>query len=718
MHSNTTDLSRLIHPRSIALVGASDRPNSIGERTLTNLVVHSRIDGDLYLVNPGKTEIMGRRCWPGVASLPDTPDVAVIVVPAAGVLAVLDECACRGVRFAIILSSGFGETGAEGEREQQRMKAIAERSGMRLYGPNCPGLTNVNAQLGMTFSPSFPHDLVKGPIGLATQGGGLGRNVMQAMERGIGIGLWASTGNEVDLQVADFIHYMADAPDIKVIATLLEGIKDGERFAAAVQRAAANGKPVVALKVGRSEYGRRAAQSHTASLTGSAEVNSAVFRQLGVIEVHDIDELVDTAWLFARALPAGRDALAIYCSSGGTSALTADAVGAEGLTLAQFASETTDTLRTTLPDYAAIGNPVDTTAAVLSDSSLVEKTLGAVAADPNVGLVVLPITLDYGETTTRMAQNIVNAQRATSTPIVPIWMSDRLGDGYKVLVEHGFAPPRTVNKAIAAIRRWTAYGRWRAAEGGDLALRVPTVASSVADGAVVTQPLSEANAKARLREAGIALLPCEMARTRDDAVRIARAMGFPVVAKIASADIVHKSDIGGVRVGLEDAAAVQEAWDAITAAAHRHRPDATIDGVLIEKMAPPRGLELLIGVTRDPVFGHVLTFGMGGIHVEVLRDVSRRMLPLGKGEAAAMIREIRAWPLLEGIRGRPPADVAALEALLGRISDFVRDNAAWIEEMDLNPVWVDVASEPGKPGAGAIPLDAVIVARQPPEARA
>uniref|UniRef100_UPI0018EF743B CoA-binding protein n=1 Tax=Calothrix sp. FACHB-1219 TaxID=2692778 RepID=UPI0018EF743B len=365
-----TDLSRLIRPRSIALVGASDRQNSIGERTLTNLLDHSEFDGDIYLVNTTKDEIRGRRCWPSVASLPATPDLAVIVVPASGVLTVAEECAARGVPFAIVLTSGFGEAGEEGERAQARLKEIADAGGMRLYGPNCPGLTNVNHRLGLTFSPSFPHDLVKGPIGLATQGGGLGRNVMQAMDRGIGIGLWASTGNEVDLQVADFIHYMADAPDIKVIVTLLEGIKDGPRFVAALERAAANGKPVIALKVGKSEYGQRAAQSHTASLTGSAEVNSAVFRQFGVIEVDDIDELVDTAWLFARAQPGAAEGLAIYTSSGGTAALTADAVGLCGLTLATFAPHTRETLRELLPDYAAIDNPVDTTAAVLSDSDI------------------------------------------------------------------------------------------------------------------------------------------------------------------------------------------------------------------------------------------------------------------------------------------------------------------------------------------------------------
>lgn len=696
-----TDLSRLIRPRSIALVGASDRQNSIGERTLTNLLDHSEFDGEIYLVNPTKTEIRGRRCWPSVAALPATPDVAVIVVPASGVLDVAQECASRGVLFAIVLTSGFGEAGEEGERAQIRLKEIADAGGMRLYGPNCPGLTNVNHRMGLTFSPSFPHDLVKGPIGLATQGGGLGRNVMQAMDRGIGIGLWASTGNEVDLQVADFIHYMADAPDIKVIITLLEGIKDGAKFVAAVNRAAANGKPVIALKVGKSEYGQKAAQSHTASLTGSAEVNSAVFRQCGVIEVDDIDELVDTAWLFARAQPVASEGVAIYTSSGGTAALTADAVGSSGLTLAQFAADTREQLAKLLPDFAAIDNPVDTTAAVLSDAALIEKSLIAVAADPNLGCVIVPIALDYGETTIQLARTIIAAQKNCPTPIVPIWMSDRMGEGYRMLVEQGFAPPRSVGKGIKAIQRWIEYGRWKRARGSQAPMNTPSVLAPASG----TRSLSESEAKKLLVSAGINLLPNALARSEEESIAAADAMGYPVVAKIASEQIVHKSDIGGVKVGLQDASQVRQAWSDIMKAAAQHRPDAVIDGLLIEKMAPKGGIELMVGVTRDQVFGHVMTFGLGGIYVEILRDVTRRMLPLSAAEAAAMVREMRCFPLLDGARGRPAADVKALEALLVQISDFVMRNADRIEEMDLNPVWI------GASGEGALPLDAVIIER-------
>lgn len=704
MQNSTSDLSRLINPHSIALVGASDREGSIGERTLTNLITHSKFKGDLYLVNASKTQIRGHECWPSISALPKTPDVAVIAVPALSVVSIIEECAVRGVRFAVILSSGFGEAGAEGELAQQKMKDIAAASGLRLYGPNCPGLTNVNEQLGLTFSPSFPHDLIKGPIGLATQGGGLGRNVMQAMERGIGIGLWASTGNEVDLQVADFIHYMADAPDIKVIITLLEGIKDGQKFLAAVQRAALNGKPVIALKVGKSEYGQRAAQSHTASITGSAEVNSAIFKQFGVIEVDDIDELVDAAWLFARCLPAQREAIGIYCSSGGTAALTADAVGSSGLKLADFTEVTTRVLRENLPDYAAIGNPVDTTTVVLNDFNVVEKTLDAVVNDSNVGLVIVPIALDYGETTTRMAHNIINVQKTNSKPIVPIWMSDRQGEGYRLLVEKGFAPPRSVGKSIKAIKRWVEYGQWKR-NHDDLtaAMKVRLEPKMSTDKKYC---LSEVEAKSRLNAAGIVLLPNGLARTVEEACALADKTGYPVVAKIASTQIIHKSDVGGVLIGLQNAEQVESAWYSIMKSISTQCPDAVIDGLLVEKMAPRGGFELMIGITRDPVFGHMMTFGMGGIYVEIMKDVTRRKLPLTVKGAYEMVREIRCFPLLNGARGKPPADVAALEKLLLNISNFIESNSKTIEEMDLNPIWV------GSVGEGAMPLDAVIIERR------
>ncbi|ABF09475.1 acetate---CoA ligase (ADP-forming) [Cupriavidus metallidurans] len=698
------DLSRLVSPRSIALVGASDRSGSIGARALENLMDHSDFKGDVYLVNATKPEVAGRKAWPDVASLPSVPDTALVAVPAEHVLAVLEQCGEKGVRFAIILTSGFGEAGEEGKAAEQTMKEIVARTGMRIYGPNCPGLTNITERLGFTFSPSFRHDLRGGPVGLATQGGGLGRNVLQAMDRGIGVALWSSSGNEVDLQVSDFIHYMADAPDIKVIATLLEGVNDGRKFVAAVQHAARKGKPVVVLKVGRSEYGRKAAQSHTASITGSAEVNSAVFAQLGVVEVDDIDELIDTAWLFARGMPRQGGALAIYSGSGGTAALCADMVGNAGLKLAEFAPETLAVLRDALPSYAAIDNPIDTTTAVMAKPELARTCLQAVCNDPSVSLVLLPQALEYGDITKLAADITADVQKESPVPMLPIWMSERQGGAYKVFADAGLAPVRSISKAVKAVERWMGYADWRARADIDFKPLMQTAARPVAD--VPTRALSEPEGKAMLRAAGIAIPVSRVAATLAQARLLAREVGYPLVAKVVSEQIQHKSDVGGVVVGIHDDAGLEAAWESIHTSVKRNMPDARIDGILLEHMAAPGGLEILIGVSRDPVFGHILTFGLGGIYVEVFKDVSRRMLPLSATEAEAMIREVRCFPLLDGARGKPRRDIAALTALLVKVSDFVVAHGDHLVEMDLNPVWVGVAGE------GALPLDAVIVMEQ------
>ncbi|MBC7955822.1 MAG: acetate--CoA ligase family protein, partial [Cytophagales bacterium] len=611
----TPDLALLCSPQTVALVGASDDPASIGGRALINLMQHSAFDGELMLVNPKREQVAGMRCWPDVASLPLTPDVVMISVPAVHVNAVLRQSAARRVRFAIVFSSGFGEAGVEGKKLEDEMRAIAAGSSLRIYGPNCPGLCNINARFGFTFSPSFPHDLRRGPIGLATQGGGLGRNVLQAMDRGLGIGLWCSSGNEVDLQVSDFIAYMADAPDIEVIVTLIEGIKDGRKFIRAVQRAGVNGKPVVALKVGRSAYGQRAAMSHTGSITGSAEVNSALFRQLGVIEVDDIDELADTAALLARARsPQKGRQIAIYCSSGGASALTADMVGLAGIGLTTFGAATTQVLADSLPSYAAIGNPVDTTTAVLTDDKLIDKTLLAVCMDPGVSLVLMPVTIDYGEVTIKVAQSAVRVQAQTQTPIVPVWMSSRQGDGHGIYAEAGMVPVASVGKAVKAVKRWLDHADWlaaRAADAGAPPFEPLLLRTRASDTSGPAQSINEFEGKALLRRAGIAVPDSGVARTPDEALQLAERIGYPVVAKIVSAGITHKSDVGGVALDLADGAQLLDAWDRIHSAVARAAPGAAIDGLLIEAMAPRGGVETLVGVTRDPVFGPVLTFGLG-----------------------------------------------------------------------------------------------------------
>lgn len=702
-----TDLTYLFNPRSIVLIGASSRPDSVGGRTLENLVEVSDFDGELYLVNPSRGEISGIACYPSVEAVPAAPDVALITVPSELVMGALESCASKGVKFAIVLTSGFGETGEQGRQVEIQMGEIARRSGMRIYGPNCPGLNNINARLGMSFSPAFRLDLNPGPIGLATQGGGLGRTFLQAMERGIGVGVWASAGNQADLDVSDFIHHMAAAPDIKVIVTLVEGFKSGHKFIAAVRRAAEMGKPVVALKVGKSEYGIRSAQSHTASMTGSAEVNSAVLKQYGVIEVDDMDELVDTAWLLARRLPKGDEKLVIYASSGGAATLAADMVGGAGLTLAEFSPKTKQRLSALLPSYAAINNPVDVGTEIFTNPRLVDDTLQAVVEDPSVGLVIYTYPLDYGQVMQQNAESTVRVQENTEVPILPVWMSDRLGEGFRTFVDAGLAPPRSLSNAVRAVQRWVSWGKWRETFDPNFKPLLPTESADV--DRTKLRALTEAAGKDMLSKAGISLLPASVAANVGEAVKLANHMGYPVVAKIVSPDITHKSEVGGVRVDLPDAQSVREACEGILAAVREKAPKANIDGLLIEKMAPSDGLEVFIGVQRDPIFGHLITFGLGGIYVEIFKDVSRRMLPLTEQSAMAMIREVRSFPLLDGARGRPKRDVNALVQLLLQVSSFIQNHVEVIEELDINPVWVGIE------GQGAIPLDALIVARSTPD---
>ena len=689
------DLTRFINPRNVAVVGASARESSQGRRLYDNLVLHSAVPGEVYAVNPAYQEIGGRPCWPSISALPEAEiDVALIMINASLVLDALRQCAARGIPFAVVMTSGFSEAGEEGQRLEREIAQLCESTGLHVYGPNCPGFVNVRDRLGMTFSPAFKDDLNTGSIGLATQGGGLGRNLLQGLSYGQGVGLWFSAGNEVDLEIADFIAQMANDPKISVIALLMEGVKHGRRLTSALELARARNKPVVVLKVGRSEAGVRAAQSHTASVAGTAAVNSAVFRQFGAIEVDDLDQLLAVSRLLTRITRKSGNGLCIYTFSGGTAALAADIAGAAGLPMAVFAAETKATLRKLLPDFASMDNPVDTTADILRNPQASAACLRAICADPAVGTVLFPIPMDYGSITDGMAQAVATVAAETETLIVPVWMSRRLGGGFQLLETAGLLPFLSLSDAIAALSKAIP---WQRPEGGTAA------ASRHADGAVApARMLSEAAAKSLLREAGLPIPEGQVVTSAEHAAREAERLGFPVVMKVVSAQIAHKTEAGGVKLGIASTGAAREAYAAIHAAVARHSPGAVIDGILVERMLPPGGREVLVGVHSDAAFGLVLTFGLGGIFVETIRDVAHRMLPLSRDDARALLREIRYAEVLDGVRGEAPADLAALEALILRVSDFAWSHRDDLQEMELNPVWV------GAEGQGVMPLDALI----------
>ncbi|MDR0274327.1 MAG: acetate--CoA ligase family protein [Burkholderiaceae bacterium] len=691
------DLTRLVAPRSIVIVGASAREGSQGRRLVDNVLVHSGFDGEVYLVNPGSSEILGRPCYPSVADIPARGmDVALVIVNSALVLPALEQCAAKGIRFAIVMTSGFAETGEAGQRNEEAIAALCARTGLRVYGPNCPGLVNLNLHLGMTFSPAFKDDLNSGPIGLATQGGGLGRTVLQTLSFGAGVGLWCSAGNECDLGVPDFIAHMALDPQISVIATLMEGIKDGGRLRRALILAHEHSKPVVVLKIGHSAQGVLAAQSHTASIAGSAQVNSAVFRQHGAVEVQDLDELAAVARLLVKPRPAAGAGLAIFTFSGGTAALAADIAGAANLPLATFAPQTTAALKQLLPAFANIVNPLDTTVDIIRDPALVIRCLRIVCEDPNIGAVMFPIPMDYADITATMADAICEVAAAQSKPIVPVWMTRRMGTGFQSMEHAGLLPFLSLADCVTALRRL-----WPASSA---------VPATIAPHKRATPPsthtpevLSETQAKHLLRAANIAVPEGGIAHDPDAAARLARAVGYPVAMKIVSAQIPHKTEAGGVRLNLTDEKAVRLAYQDILDTVTRRQPDARIDGVLVEKMLPEGGREILIGVHRDAAFGLILTVGLGGVFVEILKDVAHRALPLQKQDAHAMLRELKGFAMLESVRGRPSADLTALEDMLLRVSDFAEAHAPRLRELDINPVWV------GNEDQGAIALDALIV---------
>lgn len=700
------DLDRLVCPRSVALVGASDNPVSVGGRLVTNVVDHSAIGGEVFLVNPRRAEIAGRRTYASVTELPEVPDVAVIALAADRAVAAVRDCGERGIPYAVLLSSGFSEIGPEGAALERELREIAADTGIRLYGPNCPGLSNINARIGLNFSPAFAADLTPGVIGLATQGGGLGRVVLQAMERGLGVAQWLSGGNEADLDIADFIHHLAGAEDVKVIVSIIEGIKDGAKFAQAALRARQADKPIIAIKVGRSEYGTRAALSHTTAMTGEAAINSAVFAELGVIEVDDLDDLIDTAALFSQRTPGAREVVSIYTYSGGTAALAADMIGARGLTLGDFAPGTVARLRAALPRFGTHSNPVDTGTEILQEPDMIRASLEPVLDDPIDGVTLIPIPIEMGVTTEQLARVAVELWKDTRATIVPVWMTDRLGGGYRVFSDAGLVPSRSLSTAIGAIERWMWWGRARAEvdptwEPAGRAMPAPQAEAS----SVGLRMLDEWTAKRTLGAAGVPLPTGQLCTSAEEAAAVTVTAGGPVAMKIVSADISHKTDIGGVRLNIRDAEQAAAIFGELCDSAREHVPDAEIAGVLVEEMVSGAGHEALVGMHVDPTFGPILTFGAGGVLVEVLGDHQRRLLPLTPDRARSLIAASRLGTLLDGHRGRAAASTDALVDVLVAISDFVLARNGRIDQLEINPLWVSAD------GHSVMALDALIVER-------
>jgi acyl-CoA synthetase (NDP forming) len=689
-------LRPLFDPRSIAIIGASNDALKFGGRPI-KYMTEGGYAGRVYPINPKGGEIQGKTAYKDIRDVPEPVDMVVISVPAPGVVSAIEACAEAKSKTAVIFSSGFAEVGEEGVAWQHRLREIAGATGIRLVGPNCMGTLNVETRAVGTFSSAFEHGWPRpGNIALLSQSGAVGSHTMVlARERGLGIRGWITTGNEVDVDVSDCIDYAAEDPGTAVIAAYVEGCQHPDRFIRALEKAQANKKPVVIMKVGKSEVGAHAATTHTASLAGADEIFDAVFRQYGVHRARTLEELLDIAGAAsARQIPQGRK-LAIITISGGIGVVSSDAAADYNLEVPALPAAAQKTLKDAM-SFAAVRNPVDTTAQVLNNMPLLRLNMEVVLGQGGCDAAMVFLS-SFGFSKRMMGEFwkfLPDLRRQFPDDLVVLAMMCPDPEDRRKLEEQRFIVMEDPSRAIAAISALAGFG--------EAFNRPPRLDPPKAKRVEIPGKLSEIDAADILRDAGLPMLDARLTTGRDDAVAAAEAVGYPVVAKIVSPDILHKTDIGGVKLNLADAQAVGEAFDAIMAAAKRAEPKARLDGVMITPMVKG-GVECIIGVHRDPVFGPTVLVGLGGVLVEVLKDVSFRVAPFGVDEAHRMIRELRGYKMLEGVRGAAPADVDALADALAKLSAFAAANADTVESIDINPLLVRER--------GAVALDAVIVGR-------
>ena len=687
LHAGVPDLDRFFRPRSVAVVGASDaegRPNTGITRQLADWA--ERVGATLYPVHPSRPAVFGIPCSPSVADLPEQVDLAVVLV--GDPLPVIEELAEAKARFAVVFASGFAETGPQGEAAQRRLAAAVEQSGLRLLGPN----TNLNA------FERFRDDLEGPAIALITQSGHQGRPLFALQELGIRLSHWAPTGNEADLESADFLSYFAEQPEVGAIACYLEGLKDGRSFLLAADRAARLGVPVVAVKVGRTETGARTAASHTGKLTGADAVVDAALRQYGVIRVDGLDELQDTAALLARARPPRADGVVVYSISGGTGAHVADLATGAGLSLPVLSEAKQTELHQWIPEYLNVANPVDNGGHPVGDERG-RKIIDAILADPSVGVLICPVTGPFPPLSDRLVRDLVDAAEQTDKLVCVVWGSPvGTEPAYRevLLGSSRVATFRTVGNCLTAVRAHLAHHRFAAAYRSPFDEAPRTPSPSYRKAQALMQPgrqLSEHAAKQLLRAYGIRVPREQLVTSAAAAVRAAGLVGYPVVMKASGARIAHKTELGLVKIGLTSASQVRDAYRELTDIARYE--DVALDGVLVCQMVE-QGVEMVVGVAHDDLFGPTVTVGLGGVLVEVLRDTAVGVPPFGEEQARDM---------LDGVRGRPAADLDALVEVVLRVQRMALELGDQLAELDINPLMVLPQ------GQGAVALDALAVCR-------
>jgi acetyl coenzyme A synthetase (ADP forming)-like protein len=693
-------LESLFNPRSVAVVGASANPDKLGYNVLDNIIKYG-YQGQVYPINPKEKEILGHTCYPRVTDVPGAVDLAVIVVPNKFVVGVMEDCGAKGVGAAIIITAGFRETGTEGRQLEREVMEIAGRHGIRVVGPNCLGVIATASALNASFAATMPE---RGRISFMSQSGALCTGILDwAAANALGFASFVSLGNKGDLNETDFLEAWRQDPETDVIIAYLEGIVEGPRFMQ-VARELTQEKPLIVVKSGTTSAGSRAVSSHTGTLAGSDAAYDAAFKQSGVLRAHSVSELFAFSTAFAyQPLPEGRQ-VAIITNAGGPGIMATDACEKRGLQLATLSPETVSFLQEHLPAAANFYNPVD----VLGDARADRYRLALRAAldDPQVDAIIFLLTPQAMTEIEETARAVVELAQGYDKPVLANFMGAKdVAAGNRILGEGRIPYYGFPEEAAEALARMVEHREWRERAREPLE-RFPADRERAATALLAAQKagrlgLNEVEARQVVAAYGLPLPASQLALNVEQALQWAEEIGYPVVMKIISPDILHKSDIGGVQVGLKNEKEVRLAYEEIINRAYRYMPDADIWGVAVQEMVQV-GKEVILGVTRDPTFGHLLMFGLGGIYVEVLKDVVFRVVPLTRAEADEMVREIRSFPLLAGARGEKPSDLNAIVGCILRVSQMVTDFPQ-IVELDINPLF---AYEDGQ---GAMAVDARIV---------
>ncbi len=696
-------LEEFFDPKSVAVVGASTSPEKLGYAVLENLVNGGYAEvGKIFPINPKADEILGQKAYPSVLDVPDDIDLAVIVIPYSYVPAVLEECGKKKVPGVVVISAGFREAGMEGLERELELLEIAKEYQFRLIGPNCLGIIDTFTPINASFSAGTPP---QGPMAFMSQSGALGTAILDWAQAGrLGLAKFVSLGNKADVSEIELLEAWADDEDTNVIMMYSEGLPNGQEFIR-VAREVTKKKPVVAIKSGVTKSGSRAVSSHTGSLAGSEQAYQAAFRQAGVLRAEDMASLFDMALALGYQPLIKGDRIAIVTNAGGPGILATDALERSGMSLARLKVETIKSLEEQLPDAASAANPVD----VLGDArgDRYRFALDLVAKDPNVDGIMVVLTPQAMTEIEDTARAVGSLSHKIDKPVLACFMGEaKVEKGIKVLREYDVPNFSFPERASLAFRAMEQYRKIK--ERKD-----PVYESFEVDNKAVKKVLDRTKQDGRyaigdaeawdiLKAYGLSIPRSVLAKTPQEAVEIAGEIGYPVVLKIASPDILHKTDVGGVKVGLESPDQVQDAFELMIYRTERYLPDAQVWGCQVQEMAPPGGLEVLIGMNRDPQFGPLVTFGLGGIYVEALKDVTFRVAPFTRLEAEAMLEEIRAKALLEGIRGKPAVDKEAIVDTLLRMGQLVQEFPE-IAEFDINPLIVYPK------GQGAIAIDMRLV---------